>query len=62
MKLTESYLCPDCGEVFSPDRSLVDHVKNPECPKCCNRFNLSLGKTLNRRMLEPPPQPMIIIA
>jgi len=39
MKLSDSYLCPDCNEVFEPDRTLMIHVKNPVCPGCGNRFN-----------------------
>jgi DNA-directed RNA polymerase subunit RPC12/RpoP len=59
MKLTDSYLCPDCNEIFEPDRSIMIHVKNPVCPGCGNRFNLSIGRVLNRRVdrvqLEPAP-------
>ena len=52
MKLTDSYLCLDCNEVFQPDRSLMVNWKNPVCPGCGNRFNMSLGKILNRKVIE----------
>jgi DNA-directed RNA polymerase subunit RPC12/RpoP len=59
MKLSDSYLCPDCNEVFEPDRTLIINIKKPVCPGCGNRFNLSIGRVLNRRVdrvqLEPVP-------
>lgn len=49
MKLSDSYLCPDCNEVFEPDRTVMIHVKNPVCPGCGNMFNMSIGRVLNRK-------------
>jgi DNA-directed RNA polymerase subunit RPC12/RpoP len=57
MKLSDSYLCPDCNEVFEPDRTILAHVKNPVCPGCGNRFNMSIGRVMNRR--EPSPAPVV---
>jgi protein-arginine kinase activator protein McsA len=57
-KLSDAYLCPDCNTVFEPDRTLMIHVKNPVCPGCGNRFNMSIGKVMNRRE-EPPPVPIV---
>jgi hypothetical protein len=56
-KLSDAYLCPDCNTVFEPDRSIMIHVKNPVCPGCGNRFNLSIGRIMNRR--EPSSVPIV---
>lgn len=56
-KLSDAYLCPDCNTVFQPDRSIMIHVKNPVCPGCGNRFNMSIGRVMNRR--DPSPAPVV---
>jgi DNA-directed RNA polymerase subunit RPC12/RpoP len=45
-KLSFSYLCLDCEEVFGLDKQTMS--KAPICPMCGNEHNMNLAKVLNR--------------
>jgi uncharacterized paraquat-inducible protein A len=42
MRLTDAILCLDCSWIFSAQ----DHKT---CPRCMNKYGLSLSRVLNRR-------------
>lgn len=49
MKLHDSYLCPDCDEIFTIIGGPSIYNRYPICPTCGNRSNLSLSRVLNRK-------------
>lgn len=50
MKLNDTYLCPDCDEVFSyKDQHYFITNHHPICPICGNKNVLNLGRVLNRK-------------
>ena len=52
MKLCDSYLCLDCKEVFAAGTGYWSKFMDDICPVCCNRFNMSLSKVLNRKTID----------
>uniref|UniRef100_A0A6M3M1N4 Uncharacterized protein n=1 Tax=viral metagenome TaxID=1070528 RepID=A0A6M3M1N4_9ZZZZ len=52
MKLCDAYLCLDCKEVFEEEQGYNAKGRYVICPVCCNRFNMSLSKVLNRKAID----------
>jgi len=50
MKSNDTYLCPDCDEVFSfIEPQNIIYIHYPICPICGNKSVLNIGRVLNRK-------------